>query len=687
MTKTLIRLTFSFIALGFFGAAFLASPVPAQTTDPALTLKRVLLSTGGVGYFEYEALVTDNADLTLDVRRDQVDDVLKSLVVFDHGGGVASVRLAGRDALAERFRDYPFTPEDLTEPARLLASLQGALIRIAGPRQIAGRVLAVVPERQALPDGLGTVERHRLSIKTADGVAQVVLEETESIQFDDPVLDAQVDDALATLAAHRRKERRSLVIASRGTGERQVRVGMVVAAPLWKASYRLTVGDDTRPGRAQGWAVLENMSGQDWDNVSLTVVSGNPVTFRQALYQSYYVARPEVPVEVLGRVLPGADTGAVPASPPAAQPMRIADSRAMQKMMADQPMAEMALSATAVADPAPMSGGAMAVSRDASTAQVRFHVAEPVSVRHGESVMIPIVDQTFEAARIALYQPATHASHPLAAVRMRNDAASALPPGVMTLYELDRRTGAAYVGDAQLAPLPAGDSRLLSFAVDQDIRIDQDHQSERIITGASASRGVFRLKTVASQATTYRFKNSGATDRTLIIEHPRQAGWSLVDPAETDPDMTDTAYRIPVAAPAGESARLDVVLERPITEEMRLTNMALHHFQTYMRDTQLSRQAREAFGALAQMRGEADRLQNALSAGEAERSRIHEDQARLRENLQAVRPDTDLYGRYVRKLDQQESRLETLDRDTEAARQSWRAAEAKLADAIMALTF
>ena len=61
----------------------------------------------------------------------------------------------------------------------------------------------------------------------------------------------------------------------------------------------------------QGWAVLENMSGQDWRDVEPTLVSGNPVTFRQALYAAYYVDRPEVPVEVLGRVLPAPDTGAI----------------------------------------------------------------------------------------------------------------------------------------------------------------------------------------------------------------------------------------------------------------------------------------------------------------------------------------------------------------------------------------
>jgi hypothetical protein len=90
-------------------------------------------------------------------------------------------------------------------------------------------------------------------------------------------------------------------------------VGYVVGVPLWKASYRLSLPDDPKADRArlQGWAILENFSGQAWHEVSLTLLSGNPVTFRQSLFESYYVARPNVPVEVAGCVLPKPDTGSI----------------------------------------------------------------------------------------------------------------------------------------------------------------------------------------------------------------------------------------------------------------------------------------------------------------------------------------------------------------------------------------
>ena len=85
---------------------------------------------------------------------------------------------------------------------------------------------------------------------------------------------------------------------------------------MWKASYRLTLpGDAAAPKAAlQGWATVENLSGQDWKEVELTLVSGRPVAFHQALYEAYYVTRPEVPVEVAGRLNPYIDRGGVAAS-------------------------------------------------------------------------------------------------------------------------------------------------------------------------------------------------------------------------------------------------------------------------------------------------------------------------------------------------------------------------------------
>src|SRR5579872_465080 len=281
---------------------------PAWAGD--LALKRVMLSTGGVAYLEDEAEVEGDATLTLNVPLDQVDDVLKSIVVYDSKGGVGAASLPGRQPLAQMFTDLPFGPEALASPAALLNALQGAEIRVGASHPITGKLLKVVAETARASDGT-TTSHNRVSVLTAEGLQQFILEDAESVRFVDAGLQAKVDQALAEIASHRAKDRRAITLTTRGTGTRTLRVGYVVAAPLWKGTYRLSLPAEGATAHLQGWAVLENMSGEDWTGVELTLLSGNPVSFHQAIYQAYYVNRPEVPVEVAGRILPRQDTGVV----------------------------------------------------------------------------------------------------------------------------------------------------------------------------------------------------------------------------------------------------------------------------------------------------------------------------------------------------------------------------------------
>ncbi|WP_431855430.1 DUF4139 domain-containing protein [Azospirillum sp.] len=646
------------------------------TAGPAwaegLTLKRVLLSTGGVGYFEHEAEVAGDAELTLEVRRDQVDDVLKSIVVYDDKGGVGTIGLPGEEPLRELFRELPFGPEALESPTALLTALKGAEVRTAGSREIAGRLLSVTEETAALPNGGGTTVRHRVTLMTPDGLQQVLLEDAESLRLADPALQAQVDSALAATAKHTARDRRSLTIRSTGEGPRTVRVGYVVAAPLWKATYRLTLpAGEAKAGDLQGWAVLENMSGADWTGVDLTVVSGNPVTFRQALYTAYYVNRPEVPVEVLGRVLPRPDEGAV------TMPMAAARSAEM----APPPPAPGATPVAKMAPaPTPRSAQPAAAEGTEATTQVLFRYPQPVSAPNGSSLLLPIVARAVPAARLDLYQPATQPRHPLAAVRLDNDSGTGLPPGVLTLYERDGGT-VSYVGDAQLAALPAGEQRLLSVAVDQKVRIDRAEQPSQTLSRASIVDGVLHLTVTERQTTTYTVAGAAREPRTVIVEHPRRPGWTLVEPAGAR-EATPTAYRLPVEVPAGATVTLTAVAEQPRQEQVALTGLSSDRIAAYAASSELPPALREALGRVAALRTAVAERERRVGAVERERDEVIKDQARLRENLGPLPPNSDLARRTAAKMGEAETQLERLAKDLATARKDVDEARRTLADAV-----
>src|SRR5262249_49858434 len=150
----------------YIGALIMTLGLSASPTQAGeLVLKRVMLSAGGVAYLEHEAEVTDNAELTLDVPLNQVDDVLKSIVVYDNKGGVGTGQLAGRDPLSHMSDDLPFASDALTSPAALLNALQGAEIKIGTSRPTVGRLLKVVPETVQVGER-NTTTRNRVSVLT-----------------------------------------------------------------------------------------------------------------------------------------------------------------------------------------------------------------------------------------------------------------------------------------------------------------------------------------------------------------------------------------------------------------------------------------------------------------------------------------------------------------------------------------
>ncbi|HUE45713.1 MAG TPA: DUF4139 domain-containing protein [Aestuariivirgaceae bacterium] len=659
------------------GLACIALPPLAEAEDE-LALKRVMLSTGGVGYFEYEATVNGDATLSLPVRLDQVDDVLKSVIVFDDTGGVGTISLPGREPLRDVFRELPFSEAELATPVALLNALRGAEIETLGVRAISGRLMSVTPEQIVLPDGGGTLTRHRLSILTDDGVRQVILEDADAVRFSDPELQADIDAALAAVARHGERDRRLLDLRATGDGTRLLRVGYVVEAPLWKTAYRVSLprtgGGDS--GLFQGWAVLENLSGEDWEDVELTVVSGHPVTFRQALYDAYFVERPEVPVEVLGRILPRPDEGASPVRPEADGLMR-REARApaaMPSFAAQADMAEMGAELQAKASPGRVAPVEAALAEEAAT-QVTFRIPHPVSAPAGHSLMVPIISREVPATRVSLYQPDTHPRHPLASLRLTNDGDTGLPPGILTLYEEtgdSSDTGTAFIGDARLAAFPAGEKRLVSFAVDQKVTVDRENLQTERMTAARIADGILSVSLRERARARYTIEGAAGEPRTVLVEHPVRDGWRLVGP-ERDSDSgrvetTGEHYRVSADLEPGESAIVDVVEERPIHRRYELLDTDDDQLRYLFQARGLPAELRQALAQIAAQRARLGERQRDLERLEGEIAAIMEDQARLRQNLNAVPRGSDLHQRYLARMDEQEDRLADLRDNADEAR-------------------
>ncbi len=635
-----------------------------------LELKRVLLSQGGVGYFEYEANVSGDVSLPLGLPRDQMDDILKSIVVFDSKGKVGGIRVAGENPLNASFKDLPFNQYELSSPARLLNALQGEEIKVTGPKEMTGRIVQALETDADLKEkgGLGLMEgKTRISLLTSKGLQQFVFEEAESVAFTDKKLDSQMRRALDLLAQNNRAERRTLHISSEGSGSRTVTVGFLMEMPLWKTTYRLTLGDNDK-GYMQGWALFENMSGQDWKDVDLTLTSGNSVTFRQAIYQSYYVDRQTVPVDMLSRVMPRTDQGGMMAD--------AAESAAMNFSKRSG-----VASAPAMA-PAPYAKGSSDVATGETATQVTFHFPRPVTVPSGESFSIPIIDGEVPATRIALYQPGTSFDHPVMSADIKNTSPTALPGGAVALYGRTGQGDITYLGDALLNGMPRGDSRMLSYAMDSGTIIDRRDGNTSYSANGRIANGVFYYSTVHQQTTYYQIKAADGEGRSVMLEHPRIRGYDLTSPDTRNIQLSGDYYRIPVSLKGGEQKSVKVVLERPVAQSVGLAKITDAQFNAFVSDGKLEPSLVTTLKKIRDLKSNVDQAERDMTTLGANRKSLFEDQERLRQNLASVSGDSNLYQRYTRKLAEQEDKIDQLESKISASQNRLETARQALNDYI-----
>ena len=106
----------------------------------------------------------------------------------------------------------------------------------------------------------------------------------------------KVDRLLDLVSTEREADVRRMVVSAEGSGERSLFVSYISEVPVWKATYRIVLNAKGQDHLLQGWAIVDNTTGQDWRNIQLSLVAGAPQSFIQNLSQPYYSRRPVVPL-------------------------------------------------------------------------------------------------------------------------------------------------------------------------------------------------------------------------------------------------------------------------------------------------------------------------------------------------------------------------------------------------------
>lgn len=605
-----------------------------------LPVESVTLSSGGLAEVQRSARLDGDGTLYLEVPLEQVNDVLKSLVVRDPGGRIRGLSLDGLATLEETFRRLPFAPDDLGSVARLAATLQGVEVRVSsGGQRLEGLVLGVA---ESEPDEEGHRVRTLSLLDAEGGVATLRLGDDARLEVLDSALRERLGEAAEVSGRARTEEMRRIAIELDGEGEREVSLTYVVAAPVWKSAYRLLLEADDA-ARLQAWSVVENASGSDWDDVALTLSSGAPVTLIQRLLERYWPTRPEVPVSADATAPVRPDEGAMDA---------LGGAKAESMMAYGDAAVSRSMTAAA-----PASRPEVVESATAAT----WRLPDAVDLAAGRTLSLPYIDAEVPARRVSLYQPERGERHPVAAVRLENTTDAWLPPGLVTVYEA--RVG--HVGDVNLPGIPAGESRLASFAADRQVRVVESTRPEERLERMVIVDGALRVTHQSRRLTRYAVDNDARESREVLIEHPRREGWEFASDALVE--STPNHRRLALTLAAGESGEVEALETLTRRQSVALVDAGVAQLVEWRDaaegDTAAQLEAvLERRRALAEVERELERIEQGLG-------RAGEGQARIRDNLAVVGTDNELGQRYLADLKAQEERIAELEDQRQRAEQ------------------
>ncbi len=654
-------------------AVFLLAAAPALADKPVeLDVTHVAVFTSGVAYFERSAEVDGDATAELSFRTDQINDILKSLVVQDAKGRVGAVTYPTRDPIGRTLKSFAVDLTGKPTLGQLLDQLRGEAVEITGPASAKGIIIGVESKPVLDPDGKTLTQIERITLLTDGGLQHYDLTKLQTIKLTSPKIDEELRKALATLAGARDADRKSVRIAFEGQGKRPVRAAYMLEAPVWKASYRLVLSDDNKPF-IQGWANVENTTESDWKNVRLSLVSGRPVSFKMDLYTPLYLDRPLETLEMFAGLRPPSYEGAFDVTD--LLHARLEERAAAKSVAVGRRVPEAPAAPPAPQDAAGVAlgnamffaggaGGAEAVATGAATGELfAYKLDMPVSIPRQQAAMLPIVGTNVEAAKVSIFDATTHPKHPYNAVELKNTSGLNLMQGPITVFDGDN-----YAGDAKLPDLKPDEKRLVAYALDLgvEVAVEQKPQPEQV-TSVWIRKGTLWHKRTYVDQREYKIQSKDTRPKTILVEQDASSEWKPVEPKEPY-ERTRDALRYKVAVEGGKAAALTVRLEKQGDVSVALSEQRLDEITWYMNAASVSPKVKQALEKVIRLRTEIDELTRARTELERKREVAVADQVRIRENLKTLDKSTDAYKRQLAQFDTADAQIVTMASEIDAAR-------------------
>jgi hypothetical protein len=665
----------------------------------ALHIEQLTLYKHGLGFFERGG--SAEASFTLEFPRRAMDDVLKSLTVLPANATVSGVAFETPPDRNPEAQRQPLHINAERPLSSVVDAFSGRRVSVSlGDKEIEGELIGLEREDEE------HLERALLVVQTNEGIRLLALRKITNIALLD---DTTQGDLAFALESKRRDDERSHARVTLSNAS-DVQVNYIAPAPAWRVSYRVitaavtdtqstsaatsatsasAAGPGTIPGSEQhiddseirdvflqGWGIFDNTLEEDLEDVQLTLTAGMPVSFRYGLHQPTTPTRPflqdesrviSAPMDFA--VMRGGNADAVDAemAEPAGAMMMSASAPKMRRERSQ-------ISAATMAQSAPIQA-----SGDARGALFAYKIDAPVTVRRGESGMVPILSVKTRGERELLYNPNKNPNHPASSVRFKNGDLT-LERGPATVID-----NGEYAGEAVIPFTTGGTEVILAFAVELGISVSSEVRSREETRSVSVRDGSLFVGAVEYIESTYTVDSQLAERCVVTIEHPRQYNAEL-ETVAIESSVGEARFKCPV----GQRASVDfsVVEKRDRSRYEYVRGVDGARLQSYLDNRLVDRKLFDELSGILTTQATIFTIEQATIQREADREKVRERMNDTRENLSSLdaTDDSSLRKRFVKQLEAFDDEMLAFDTQDQTARNEIARLETLIANELQRLS-
>jgi hypothetical protein len=312
-----------------------------------------------------------------------------------------------------------------------------------------------------------------------------------------------------------------------------------------------------------------------------------------------------------------------------------------------------------------------------------YNIKQTINIGKNQSALVPILQSRIEAERVTLWT-ANSNQRPLRALWVKNASGLTLDSGTFNIID-----SGTFAGEGLIETVHPDERRLLSYAADTAVRVTAEPEfKDQPVSHIRIAKGVIFITREQRNKVKYTVRNSDTTARQVVVEHPVREGWKLVE-ANKPEETSASHYRFRVAVAPSKTGELTVEEFHPEETTSQLTDLTDNQVEVLSVQNRMTPALQEAFRRVLAQKNQISILQSGIGSRQQELNSINRDQARIRENMKALKGSVEekaLLQRYTKQLDSQEDRLSALNKEIADLQQKQAQEQQKLEEMVQQIT-